>query len=158
MNNFTTITGILSRINFAFGALLCLISVTGLLLMANAALLIPVLLTGAVVLHSYAALQLRRSVVDPFVPLDSKTPTGIRFIGYLALLFAVVNISNGIVILKDTDAVLAQVEMPAEASQFDMHAFLRGAAVIILIFSASIVVNVLLNLLLLRKFMLENRS
>lgn len=122
----------------------------GLRLVGLANALIPAVLLGSIILHSYAALQLRKSMVNPEIPLSSQTPAGIRFVGYVVLFLAVLYGGSGMAMLQNTKEILSQVPMPPEYKNLDLTGSIRGAAVFLMLFSLSILVNVLLNFRLLR--------
>jgi hypothetical protein len=65
---------ILSWINLIIGGILVLGGLFSMLMAPNVMLmLISVVLTGSIVLHSYATLQLRKSIINPDIPLSSQT-------------------------------------------------------------------------------------
>lgn len=66
------VSTILSWINIVIGGLLVLMGLLGVLMAPNLIMLISVVLTGSIILHSYAALQLRKSILNPAVPLSSQ--------------------------------------------------------------------------------------
>lgn len=85
MKKILTFTAILSWINLLVCALLVLFALIGLFASGAAlAALFIIVLTGAVILHSYASLQLRRSILYPSIPLSKQTPSGIRIMGFIA--------------------------------------------------------------------------
>lgn len=145
------ISNILSWINLVIGGILVAGGLLSMLATPNASIiLVSVVLTGSIVLHSYAALQLRKSIINPEVPLNKQTPIGIRFIGFLALFFAIMNIANAVVIIQNAKEVLEQVELPFKPEGMDLVAVIRGVGVFSLLFSLGIAFNVLLNLRLLK--------
>ena len=126
--------------------------VFGLRLVGLANALIPAVLLGSIILHSYAALQLRKSMVDPDVPLSSQTPAGIRFVGYIVLFLAILYGGSGLAMFQHTQEIMKQMQlqMPPEYKNVDLTGSLRGASVFLMLFSLSILINVLLNFRLLR--------
>jgi len=145
------ISNILSWINLVIGGILVAGGLLSMLTTPNASvILVSVILTGSIVLHSYAALQLRKSIINPEVPLNKQTPVGIRFIGFLALFFAIMNIGNAVIIIRNAKEVLEQVELPFKPEGMDLVAVIRGVGVFSLLFSLGIAFNVLLNLRLLK--------
>src|SRR5882757_8758330 len=64
-------------------------------------LLVPGFILSAIPLNCYAALQLHKSIRHPSVKLSSQTPAGIRFIGFIALFFGILQVTNSIGIIKD---------------------------------------------------------
>lgn len=157
MRKIIQISAILTWINLVIGSILVL---GGLMAAAvspgTMTIITSVVLAGSVVLHSYAALQLRKSILYPEVPLSKNTPVGIRFIGYMALLFAILNIGNAIVILQNTSAMVKQVRLPPEAKNLNVEGFLKSIGIFVLFFSLSIVVNVILSWRLLKWYLLAN--
>ena len=116
-------------------------------------LLTSVVLASAIILHSYAALQLRKSILNPEIPLSNQTPVGIRFIGYVALFFAFVNIINSVTILQHTQDFIRQVKLPANSPNVDVGKLLRGVSVFAILFSITIFMNVTLNFRLLKEYL-----
>lgn len=153
------ISNILSWINLIVGGLLVLGGLLAMLSTPNASiLLVSVVLTGSIVLHSYAALQLRKSIVHPEIPLNKQTPTGIRFIGFMALFFAILNIGNAAMIIQNAAEVVKQVELPFKPEGIDLVAAIRGAGIFSLLFSLGIAVNVLLSIRLLKWYMAREKE
>ena len=153
------ISHILSWINLIVGGILVLGGLLGMLSTPNASiLLVSVVLTGSIVLHSYAALQLRKSIVHPEMPLNKQTPTGVRFIGFMALFFAILNIGNAVVIIQNAAEVVKQVELPFKPEGIDLVAAIRGAGIFSLLFSIGIAVNVLLSIRLLKWYMTREKE
>lgn len=153
------ISNILSWINLVIGGILVVGGLLSMLSTPNASiLLVSVVLTGSIVLHSYAALQLRKSIVYPDVPLNKQTPTGIRFIGFMALFFAMLNIGNAVVIIQNAAEVIKQIELPFKPEGIDLVSALRGVGIFSLLFSIGIAVNVLLNIRLLRWYMAKEQE
>lgn len=153
------ISNILSWINLVIGGILVVGGLLSMLSTPNASiLLVSVVLTGSIVLHSYAALQLRKSIVYPDIPLNKQTPTGIRFIGFMALFFAMLNIGNAVVIIQNAAEVIKQIELPFKPEGIDLVSALRGVGIFSLLFSIGIAVNVLLNIRLLRWYMAKEQE
>ena len=152
------ISNVLSWINLIIGGILVLGGLLSMLMTPNASiLLVSVVLTGSIVLHSYAALQLRKSIVHPEIPLNRQTPTGIRFIGFMALFFAILNIGNAVVIIQNAAEVAKQVQLPFKPERIDLVATIRGAGIFSLLFSIGIAVNVLLSIRLLRWYLAKEQ-
>lgn len=148
LKNATLVTGILSWINLIVGIFLV---VAGLLSVAMSpalvAGLLSLMLIVAIVLHSYAALQLRRSIQHPEQPLSANTPTGIRFIGFVALFFSIMNIFQATALLSKPELVtdLMNAQMPEQLQGMDLKAIIRFAGIIMLAFGLSVATNVVLN-------------
>jgi hypothetical protein len=153
MKNILTITLVLSWIN---GVIACLIAAIGLIMAIFSTgaltLLTSVVLIAAVILHSYAAIQLHKTMVNPTIPLNKQTPTGIRFIGLAALLYALINGTNSIVSLQHIPELVKLVKLPPGAEKMPITAIFRFVAFLSLLFSASVAANVFLNLRLLGRW------
>jgi hypothetical protein len=105
---------------------------------------------SSVILHSYAALKLRKSIRNPDIPLGSQTPAGIRFIGFVALLFGASCLANGITILQNAKESLKfmQAQMPQLK---DMNvSYMRSLGAVAVLVGLSVAGNVFINFRLLR--------
>jgi hypothetical protein len=124
--------------------------------------LVGVFLFCAIPLHSYASLQLQKSIRFPNVKLSNNTPVGVRFVGLVALFFGIYTLVDSFVILKDPLALLDLLKkgMPDVKKYTDaellggMHLF--GVAGLVL--GLAVVVNVVLNTRLLRWYYLVKQS
>lgn len=138
-----------------FFALFGLLMMTRILGLASA--LVPVVMLGSIVLHSYAALQLRRSLLNPAIPLGSQTPVGVRFLGYISLFVGVLYGGFAMLMFQNTGDMLKQYKEVTKLKDVDpamMAGPLKGFSVFLILFSLSIVFNVFLNLRLLRYYSL----
>ena len=144
-----SISRLLSWFNLSVAGLLCLFAlISAMVFMGLLNALTPIVLLGSIVLHSYAALQLRNSIVTGR-PLNRQTSTGIRFIGYIALFFSILYGGSGIVMLQNTKEMIRQIQLPVEYKTLNMTGLFRGIGVFALIFSVTILGNVVLNFRLL---------
>jgi hypothetical protein len=91
--------------------------------------------------------------MHPQVPLSRQTPTGIRFIGFIAMFCSLMIGGNGVFILQNPEQIAQQVNMPAEAKNLNLAGILKGTAIFSLVFAASIFLNVLLSLRILRWYL-----
>ncbi len=107
-------------------------------------------LMGAIVLHSYAALQLHRSIRDPAKPLSNQTPAGIRFIGIIAAFEGLYSLASGIATAYDSSNIVKTMLTQYPQMKGISAAGFQMGAVVVIISGISIVVNVLLNFRLLR--------
>jgi hypothetical protein len=147
--------------------------ITGLLLLGTlSAMFLPGLalavLISAIPLNGYAALKLQKSIRYPTIPLSQQTPTGIRFVGFIALFVGVNLIGEGFALIKDAKEFLDFLkdfynkqapdiaQMPAFKSMG--VADVRAAGVICLILGLCLAVSVVLNLRLLRWYLLLLRK
>jgi len=158
MNSMLKVSNVLSWINIVIGGLLVLGGLFGLLIAPNLIMLISLMLTGSIILHSYATLQLRKSIVNPEIPLSSQTPTGIRFIGFMALFFAVLNITNSVLIIQNADEAIKQAKLPFQPKGVDMKSAVRIAGFFVLLFGIGVAVNVFISTRLLRWYMINKEK
>lgn len=162
------VASVLTWINLIFWGL-----ITGRLLLETLAsmylpALVIVVMVSAIPLNCYAALKLHKSIRHPNIPLSSQTPAGIRFIGFIALFYGLNVIGAGIAIIQNAKEVLdflkdyytkeapEVAQMPAFKSM--AAADMRGAGVVILILGICLAVNVILNLRLLRWYLLLRKT
>ena len=153
MRSALKISAVLSWINLIFWGLACLqcllLGVTG-----NPLFLLSGFIVSAVVLHSYAALRLHKSIRNPSVPLSSQTPSGIRFIGFVSLFISTLFIVFGIALIKNAHDVMPMLQANPQFKEFSEKQ-LRLSGVQALVLGLSVAVNVLINLRLLRWYYLS---
>jgi hypothetical protein len=159
---------ILTWFNFIFWGL-----INGLLLLgALSSMFLPWLviavLMSAIPLNCYAALKLHKSIRNPGIQLSQQTPMGIRFVGFIALFFGINSIGDGIALMRDPREFLDFLKdfytkqapdiarMPAFKSMG--IADVRAAAIVCLILGLCMAVNVVLNLRLLRWYLLLRKN
>jgi len=116
--------------------------------------LFSIILTGSIVLHSYAALQLRKSILYPNIPLSRQTPTGIRLMGYIALFFAVMSFTSGMYTLQETKELIAQMQVPDQLKYINFAAIVKVFGIFFMVFSLAIALNVILNIRLLKGYLM----
>jgi hypothetical protein len=125
-------------------------------------------LMGAVPLNCYAALKLHQSIRNSAIPLSQQTPTGIRFVGFIPVFLGVYLIWNGITMIGSAGEILHFIK-DFDTKEFpdiaQMPAFksmgisdVRAAGVICLILGLCMAVNVVLNLRLLRWYLLLRKN
>lgn len=128
--------------------------------MGNMLFLAVTFLTAATILHSYASLKLHKSIRHSNIPLSDQTPAGIRFVGFVALFVGVMYIGNGVAILQ-TPADFAKIDLsklPAEYRNVDLGRLVSVSGIFCVIIGFCTVVNVLLNIRLLRWYYLVKQS
>ncbi len=150
MKRAITVSNILSWVNLVIGGFLALCSLFFIIALPPLAVLISFVLVGCIVLHSYASLQLRKSILNSAIPLSRQTPVGIRMMGYVSLFFAFMLFTNAIYMLQHTKDLLKQVKIPSQIKESDFISAIHLTAIFILLFTASIIMNVLLNFRLLK--------
>lgn len=148
---------ILSWFNIIVWGFVAGILVLAALSVGNFAFLIFPFLIGFIILHSYASLQLLKSIKHPTIPLSRQTPVGIRFMGFVALFFGVLYIGDGIGLLQNTPDIAKMVEAQLPPQSRDLHLdlvkILRGGAIFCLVTGICIAVNVFLGFRLLRWYL-----
>jgi len=133
--------------------LLCTMVLLGALITGTPAYFVVLVFPSAIILHSYEALQLHKSIRNPAMPLSSQTPTGIRFIGFVAIFLGISNLVSGFSVIQNSREVLQQIQaqMPPEAKNFHLkEAHIRAVGIFTLLVGLSVVVNANLNFRLLR--------
>lgn len=156
MKNILKVSTILSWFNLVVAGLVVVyILLAGLLAGYFLVFLIVMILPGSIVLHSYAALQLRKSILHPEIPLGNQTPIGIRFLGFVVMALALISIYNSISLIRNPDELIKQVKQLPEAASLDIAKLLRIGTAFSVIFSTSIIANALINFRLLKCYMME---
>jgi hypothetical protein len=138
----------------------------GMLITAQMPLLAGFVLMSSIPLNCYAALKLQSSIRHPNIPLSHQTPVGIRFVGLMAMFFGFTDIASGVsIIAKPREMMDAMKEMaaniggpaPAEIAAMGKTLVVVGGLATIFL-GLVVVVNVILNLRLLRWFYLVQKS
>jgi len=150
MKTASKISAILSWINIIVWGLVVLEALLIGLASGTFLFLVVAFFLSAIILHSYAALQLRKSIRNPSIPLGSQTPAGIRYIGFVALLFGATCLANALTILQNPGEYLKF--MQSQMAQFkEMNVgYIRKIGTLALLLGLSIVANVFINFRLLR--------
>jgi len=158
MKKVVRIASILSRINLVVWGLICVFGLLLSLASGNFALILGSFLLSSVALHSYAALQLHKSIRDPAIPLGSQTPTGIRFVGFVALFFGVLYIAYGLSILQHPQVILQTMQSSMSQLKNVGTREMRVIGVFILLLGLCPTINVVLNFRLLRWYYLSKEN
>lgn len=166
MESQTKLTAFLSWFNLVIASILALFGlISGLIMRSIPFALMVLLLGGAIILHSYAALQLKKSIDHPEIPLGHQTPIGIRFMGYVALFFAFLTITNSFTALQHTDEIIKRYSelmkqgiLPANTPRYNMRGTIIGTSIFTILFSLTIILNVYLNLRMYRWYQLNSRN
>jgi hypothetical protein len=155
MKNALKVSTILSWFNLIVWGLFAGLGLLGGLFGGNLFFLTVTVITGFIVLHSYASLQLHKSIRNAAIPLSSQTPVGIRFIGFVALFLGVLYIGDGVGLLQSTrDMVkLMEPQLPPQAKDLDLNKLLKATGVFSLLAGICIAVNVFLSFRLLRWYL-----
>jgi len=154
------IATVLSWFNLIVWGLISLLFALFAIMSGNLSVLIITFLNGVIVLHSYAALQLQKSIRNPSIPLSSQTPVGIRFIGFIALFFGVLYLADGIAMLQNSQEIIKLLEpqLPPEAKKLNLSAIMRAGAIFSLLTGLSVAINVSLNFRLLRWYLFSQQQ
>lgn len=167
MKTVLKIASILTWFNLIFWGLLVCFGLLGALLMGQMPLLAGIVLLSAIPLNCFAALKLHTSIRYSSVPLNHQTPVGIRFVGLMALFFGITDIYTGISIIthpaRMSDSIKAMITQVPEEQRAIYTAMAKGTFVEImgvatLVLGFLVVINVVLNLRLLRWYYLVHRS
>jgi uncharacterized membrane protein len=150
------LSGVLTWINLIISAILVFFALaSGLLMVGLAATITPIVMWGSVIVHSYAVLQLRKSLIHG-APLQQQTAIGIRFIGWVAIFIAVIWAATGMMAIQNAKEVAQQltqqVQLPPEYKNIDMSNFARGIGAFFLFLSFCVITNVIINIRLLRLY------
>ena len=154
------ISSILSWVNISIAGLFVVTALFSILFLQALPMFLVVIFFGCIVLHSYAAMQLSKSIRNPEIPLGNQTPTGIKLMGYFSLFLAILWFSAFTSVLQHPQDFIKQVQMPKEMANFDLAGTIRGMSIFMIVFSLSILVNVIINLRMLKWYMLnlENKE
>jgi hypothetical protein len=155
MRNILRISSILSWVNLVFWGLISLIGLLSGFSSGSFVLILWFFLQSSIVLHSYAAIQLHTSIRRPVIPLSAQTPSGIRFVGFVALFFGVAYLAYGVALLRSAKEILQTIQSSMPQFKDIKEADLRAGGVIALLLGLSIAVNVILNFRLLRRYYLS---
>jgi hypothetical protein len=145
-----------------WGLLIVMLALASLAMKATPLSFVLVLLS-AIPLNCYAALQLQKSIRQPATRLSNQTPTGIRFVGFVALFFAINFVVNGITLTGNSKAAVKifNDEMAQVKGAERLHVtvgYFQGLGALIIFLGLCIGVNVVLNFRLLRWYYLVRQS
>jgi hypothetical protein len=124
--------------------------------------LVAVVLFGAIGLHSYESLRLRKCVIYN-TPMDKKTPLSLQVMGFISMFFSFVTVTNGFVLFRHAKETVQEVQKnyPEQFKQFgnaNMEAIYQGAAGIMIVFGLAVLINVLMSMSLLRWYRNQNQE
>jgi hypothetical protein len=127
----------------------------------NPLILVSIVLLASIPLHSYAALQLHKSIRKPEIKLSHQTPVGIRFVGLVAMLFGFFFVLGGLLMARNGAEMLNTLR--EQGFMKEMYAqmtadMIRQWGIVMLVLGAVVIVNVVLNLRLLRWYYLVHQS
>ncbi len=152
----------LSIVNLLIAGFFVLMMLLALLFMvALSPVLIFMLLTGAVAIHSILSISLQQSLRNPSRPLKTNTPGGIRIMGFMAIFYAVLLISNGFVGLSNMDQMLQEVIKQMPKSQpvptiKDLRGMMTGLIIFLLIHALGVLINCALSFTYLKYWQVNN--
>jgi hypothetical protein len=150
MRSILKISTVLSWFNLIVWGFIVSMGLLSSLAFQNMAFLVFPFLFCVMVLHSYAAIQLQKSIKDPSRPLSSQTPVGIRFIGVIAAFFGIAYFANGIAVVQNPQEFLKMMESQFPQAKGVPLAAIRLGGGFALLCGLCIVVNVVFNFRLLR--------
>jgi len=157
------IASVLTWFNLIVWSCILILLLFSLFVMQTTAILFFVVLFSSIPLNCYAALRLHRSIRKPAVKLSSQTPTGIRFVGFVALFFAISFVVNGFTLAGNTqEAVKVVREGMAQIKNADLSyitpSYFRVVGFIAAFLGLCVGINVILNFRLLRWYYLVRQS
>jgi hypothetical protein len=159
MNTVLKISTVLSWINLVVGCYLLLSGIYGGLMVHDVKImLIVVVFIGAIVLNNYAALQLRKCILQPTRQLSRETSLGVRFFGFVALFCSVMFVGTGVFVLQNLKEMAQQLPQQIDTKGLNVQSFLPGVGIFILVFGLTIALNVVLAMRLLRWYYLANQQ
>jgi hypothetical protein len=159
---------VLTRFNLIFWGFMVCFFLLGFLAVGYLPGVMILVLLSAIPLNCYAALKLHQSIRNPAIPLSQQTPTGIRFVGFIPVFVGVYLSWSGFAMIGSAGEILHFIkdfdtkEFPEIAQRPEFKsvgvAEVRAAGVICLILGLSLAVNVILNLRLLRWYLLLRKN
>ena len=167
MKRVLRIASVLTWFNLIFWGALVALCLLGGAVTGQTVLLVGVVLLSAVPLNCFASLKLHTSIRYPAIPLSHQTPVGIRFIGLAALFFGIYFIIIGLLNLADPVPTIETMKDMAKQAPEEMKAYFtavgsKRAVMIIgvglMVLGLLISVNVILNIRLLRWYLMVHRS
>ena len=162
MRRVLRVASVLSWINLIIWGFMSLLLLLSALTIGPFAL-VAAILFGAIPLNCYAALRLHKSIRQPAVGLSHQTPAGIRFVGFAAMFFGILIISNAFTALLHPATFLESMRQVYAQSNWKNNppvsaAFARNVSITMLLLGIAVVVNVQLNFRLLRWYYLVQKS
>lgn len=124
--------------------------------------LVAVVLFGAIGLHSYESLRLRKCILYN-APMDKKTPLSLQVMGFISMFFSFVTVTNGFVLFRHAKETVQEVQKtyPEQFKQFgtaNMETIYQVAAGVMIVFGLSVLINVLMSMSLLRFYRNQNQE
>lgn len=115
---------------------------------------------GACFIHSVLSLYLQRSLLMPELPLKESTPGGIRIMGSISLIFALLMIFCGLTLLLVTPEQMKEAvrQLPTEQQAAVKQAMLKPLGAIFLLLGALIALNTNLSFRFLRQWEKQQHS
>ena len=156
------VSGVLSWINIILWGYTVLDGLLAGLANGSALLLTVTFFLSSIVLHSYAAMKLRKSILHPEIPLGSQTPVGIRLIGMAASFLGVLFVLLGLVMITATEKTLTMVKTQSPGPYGDLYKSItigqmHQMGVLFLLMGLFVTVNVFINSRLLRWYYVKNQ-
>ncbi len=158
------ISGILSWFNLVVWGFFVAVATLLALLYTNIELFIGVFIVSSIVLHSYAALKLRKSIKNPVVPLGSQTPIGIRLMGAFTLFLGIIYISQGITIIQNMQEVVKSFQEVIESlsagssKNINPRSMAWGISIFSIVLGLSCVGNAILNFRMLKWYLFSSKD
>ena len=118
-------------------------------------------LMSSVVLHSYAALKLRKSILDPTIPLANQTSVGIRIVGLAASFLGIMALFGAFSYISMTKKTFEELK-PRMAEFADIYkdiplSAFHQAGIFFFFMGLGPTINVFINSRLLRWYYVKNQ-
>ncbi len=159
MKRLLLLSGILSWFNLIVWGFLVVMGLIMTMVFMNIGMLVVVFIISSIVLHSYAALQLRKSIRDPAIPLGSQTPVGIRLMGAFALFLGILYMGQGWAMLQNSNEIAKSLQdslmdqFPDKMKNINTRVIAREIGVISLVVGIAATANAILNFRMLRWYL-----
>ncbi|MDI3318307.1 hypothetical protein [Pinibacter soli] len=139
-----------------------LLGLIGSLIVGPQAGFVIVVLFGAVGLHSYESLRLRNCIIYNS-PMDKKTPLSLQVMGFIAMFFSFVVVTNGFTLLRHAKETAQEnrkmlVEYFKPYEKVDLALMFQMMAVGMVVFGLAILINVLMSMSLLRWYRSQDQN
>jgi hypothetical protein len=159
MKRLMAVALVLSWIILVLGCLFLLFGLLAAMTTRDMRVFTVFIIFAAIPLHSYASLQLRKSILHPDIPLAGQTRFGLRVAGFVALFIGFLSVMSGLGPISNPDEYLKQWnELMPNAKNVYTRNMVVGAGIISLLFSLAIIVNVVINLRLLRLYLIGQQK
>jgi uncharacterized membrane protein YkgB len=126
----------------------------------NLGTVIFMLSLGACFIHSILSLYLQRSLLVPEIPLKESTPGGMRIMGTIGLIFALIMIFCGLTLVLVTPEQMkeAVLQLPEDQQAAIKQTMLKPIGVVCLLMGALFTLNINLSFRFLRQWQQQQNN